>query len=75
MKTKNFNPLFYLKKVKSYKSGYLPICLRISVDGKRRYLECCFFLVLLQRLQTPNPYAYPPVVKKQTDHVEDEYTI
>ncbi|QEM06303.1 site-specific integrase [Mucilaginibacter rubeus] len=35
MKTKNFNLLFYLKKVKGYESGDLPIYLRISVDGKR----------------------------------------
>jgi hypothetical protein len=35
MKTKNFNLLFYLKKVKGYESGNLPIYLRISVDGKR----------------------------------------
>ncbi|MDB4900809.1 MAG: recombinase, partial [Mucilaginibacter sp.] len=35
MKTKNFNLLFYLKKVKGYESGNLPIYLRISVDGNR----------------------------------------
>jgi uncharacterized protein (DUF885 family) len=35
MKTKNFNLLFYLKKVKGYESGNMPIYLRISVDGKR----------------------------------------
>ena len=35
MKTKNFNLFFYLKKVKGYESGSMPIYLRISVDGKR----------------------------------------
>lgn len=35
MKTKNFSLLFYLKKIKGYESGELPIYLRISVDGKR----------------------------------------
>lgn len=31
MKTKNFNLLFYLKKVKGEESGNLPIYLHISV--------------------------------------------
>ncbi|MET4010605.1 hypothetical protein ABIB62_000416 [Mucilaginibacter sp. UYP25] len=35
MKTKNFNLLFYLKKIKGYQSGEMPLYLRISVDGKR----------------------------------------
>lgn len=35
MKTKNFNMLFYLKKVKYYESGNLLIYLCISVDEKR----------------------------------------
>jgi hypothetical protein len=34
MKTKNFNLLFNLKKVKVYESGNLPIYLRFSVDTK-----------------------------------------
>jgi site-specific recombinase XerD len=35
MKTKNFNLTFYLKKLKGYESGILPIYLRVAVDGKR----------------------------------------
>ncbi len=34
MKT-NFSMLFYLKKQRNYKSGLVPVYLRITVDGKR----------------------------------------
>jgi Arm DNA-binding domain len=34
MKT-NFSLLFYLKKPKNYQTGMVPICLRITVNGKR----------------------------------------